>query len=471
MRYAIFSDIHANWQAWCAVRTDLRAQGAATAICLGDVIGYGPSPLRVLRDVRQCCDNVLFGNHEAAALGQLDLDIFTPEARRAAEWTATQLDGDARRFLGELPMVIEDEDILFVHAEPVAPEAWGYVETSADALACFQATQARLIFVGHTHFPEVFTLRPAGVVTQTQPAELTLDAGARYLVNVGSVGDPRDGTAQASYCLYDTATRKLKWRRVPFDLDALANEVRQRPQLELPWFLQERGAATARRIHAIRVPMVAATPIRITASRARMKVNLSRMQALASPAGPTTRPAVPPAAASRPPLLQPPRKAGRKSGRKGVFFIGLILAALLAAAAFVYLRTAGTITLTAQQAALAGRTIRLEKKDNLPVHIAFWSQPADAVTWTVPVQRAGTYTITFVYALAPRAGASGFELRCGSTRLIAQVQHTASWYTFRSAEIGTISLAAGTQTLVIRANGRIAGGLMNLRAVKLHRVN
>ena len=469
MRYAIFSDIHANWQAWCAVRTDLRAQGAATAICLGDVIGYGPSPLRVLRDVRQCCDNVLFGNHEAAALGQLDLDIFTPEARRAAEWTATQLDGDARRFLGELPMVIEDEDILFVHAEPVAPEAWGYVETSADALACFQATQARLIFVGHTHFPEVFTLRPAGVVTQTQPAELTLDAGARYLVNVGSVGDPRDGTAQASYCLYDTATRKLKWRRVPFDLDALANEVRQRPQLELPWFLQERGAATARRIHAIRVPMVAATPIRITASRARMKVNLSRMQALASPAGPTTRPAVPPAAA---PAVHPsPPRPPRKAGHKGIFFIGLVLAALLAAAAFVYLRTAGTITLTAQQAALAGRTIRLEKKDNLPVHIAFWSQPADAVTWTVPVQRAGTYAITFVYALAPRAGASSFDLRCGSTRLLAQLPTTGSWYTFRSAEIGRIALAAGTQTLVIRANGRIAGGLMNLRAVKLHRVN
>ena len=87
------------------------------------------------------------------------------------------------------------------------------------------------------------------------------------------------------------------------------------------------------------------------------------------------------------------------------------------------------------------------------------------------MQRAGTYAITFVYALAPRAGASSFDLRCGSTRLLAQLPTTGSWYTFRSAEIGRIALAAGTQTLVIRANGRIAGGLMNLRAVKLHRVN
>ncbi|MCX7009718.1 MAG: metallophosphoesterase family protein, partial [Kiritimatiellaeota bacterium] len=183
-----------NWQAWYAVREDLRTQLADVVICLGDVVGYGPHPQGVLKDVRQCCDSVLMGNHEAAAIGQLDLEIFNPVARRAAEWTATQLDEEEKSYLGQLPLVLEDGDLLFVHAEPVAPDEWGYVETAADAQVCFQATDKRMMFVGHTHLPEVFTLRPDGQVTQTQPVELTLEAGARYLVNVGSVGEPRDGS-------------------------------------------------------------------------------------------------------------------------------------------------------------------------------------------------------------------------------------------------------------------------------------
>ena len=97
MRYAIVSDIHANWPAWCVIRDDLVAQNVEAVVCLGDVVGYGPSPARVLADVRQHCENIVLGNHDAAVAGQLDLSIFNDHARRAAEWTAAQLDDESRR--------------------------------------------------------------------------------------------------------------------------------------------------------------------------------------------------------------------------------------------------------------------------------------------------------------------------------------------------------------------------------------
>ncbi|MCX6996309.1 MAG: metallophosphoesterase family protein [Kiritimatiellaeota bacterium] len=503
MRYAIFSDVHGNWQAWQAVCADLRAQSADIIVCLGDVIGYGPDPQRVLDDLRRLSGQLLLGNHEAAALGQLDLEIFSPEARRGAEWTATQLDADARMFLGGLPVIIEGDDLLFVHAEPVAPEAWGYVETRADAQLCFLATPQRLTFVGHTHVPEVFTLQPDGRVIQAQPAALTLAAGARYLVNVGSVGDPRDGTAQASYGLYDDGAQTLEFRRVAFDLEALTRALQQHPQLAMPAFATGRGraAATGERQHALRVPKVSAIPIRIAANRVCLKLKRDLTPAQAGQPAAASQPTYPPSA--RPIVTVTPKPRRRRTSAAA--FLSLA-AVLLTAAVIVYVKMRGVrtrpaqqavrlppapeaarpppapeatrpplapenvLTLTAQAAVLKGKTIRLEKPNALPPHIGFWSLSTDTISWIVPVQRPGQYDVTMVYALARNNGAENFEISCANAILRGRMPPTGSWITFQSAKIGGLALPAGVHQLTIKGKGRIRGGVMNLRSVSLQRV-
>ena len=493
MRYALVSDIHANWPAWCAVRDDLRAQQVDAVVCLGDVVGYGPSPQRVLDDVRQCCDQLLLGNHEAAALGRLDLSIFNDGARRAAEWTATQLDDESKTFLGELPMVAEDEDLLFVHADPVAPEAWGYVESCKDAEACFAATTQRLIFVGHTHVPEVFAQRATGEVVQLPPATLALEAGVRYLVNVGSSGEPRDGTPQATYCIYDGDAQRLEFRRVSFDLLTLRAELKLQPQLDLPWFLQEHApaAGTEKRAYAIRVAKVATAPIRVSANRVRMQVQ--RIQVLK---------AVSAAAPAKPdPLAVAAARRRRTNWIAAIFFISAV--SLFGIAAAVYFwpasedpavavtapappppaaavagaepvapavsRPLPVIVLPATKAHLKGRQIKLEQHEHGPRYVAYWNQPSDTVSWQLSVGRAGRYTVSVVYGLDPQAGGNGFEITCGKSKLTytTRLKSTGSWFTFDLVTLGPLELPAGIATVVIKPIGKINGGLMNLREIRL----
>ncbi len=277
MRYAIVSDIHANWQAWSAVRDDIRRRGVDTMVCLGDIVGYGPSPTRVFADLETHCDNFVLGNHDAAAAGDLDPSIFNENARRSTAWTAAQFDREGLRRLGGAPLVLEAEDILFVHAETPAPDEFGYVETEEDARACFGATDARFIFVGHTHIPLVFALKPDGTIAVTNASVTVAERGSRYLVTVGSVGNPGDGTDLASYCVFDSKARKINLKKVPFDVAAFRAELKRVPALSLPWFLQQHEGDTARPAYdqAVAPGKVACTKIRVTSSRARIRVKAS----------------------------------------------------------------------------------------------------------------------------------------------------------------------------------------------------
>lgn len=500
MRYAIVSDIHANWQAWSAVRDDFRAQKADVVVCLGDVVGYGPCPQRVLGDVRECCDNFLMGNHEAAAVGQLDLDIFNPEARKAAEWTATQLDAASKQFLGELPMVLEDEEILFVHAEPVAPEEWGYVESTADARTCFKASDKRLTFVGHTHFPEVYTLLPEGRLLQTQPTVLTLETAARYLINVGSVGEPRDGSVQASYCLYDDATRQLEFRKVAFDLKALAADLQQQPQLGMPWFLKERvgEAPPEKREHAIRVPKVATTKIRVQAEQ-RVRIQVGRHQVLQ--AAPVVSPMPTPAQMLGKAAPVAAKKQRRTLWLAAIFFF--VASGLLVAAAVVFLLhqrakpgaitpvtvkpspvvAAATtpsppvlplpprvVTLQAADARLHGLGL-CKENTNGTINIGWWNSPTDYVSWSCSIPQAGSYEVSIRYAVPPTHSGRDFEIFCGPARLFyKKLPSTEGWFTQKTLYVGRLQLAAGAQELFVKPVGGRRYGLMNLWEVRLQRI-
>lgn len=239
MRYAIFSDVHANRQAWEAVLADIAQQGADTLVCLGDVVGYGPKPLEVLAGVRAVTANFVLGNHDAAACGRLDPSIFNERARVVIEWTREQLDNDALQFLGQVPLQMNGPDVYFVHAEVVQPGEFGYVEGISSAKANLEAMVESLGFIGHTHLPLAYTIsKKGGAVTQLPPKDFQLERGQRYLVNVGSVGEPRTTDVRASYVIYDDTARAVFYRRVAFDVEAYKADLHETGLEILPYFVQ-----------------------------------------------------------------------------------------------------------------------------------------------------------------------------------------------------------------------------------------
>ena len=220
MRYAILSDIHANLQAWNAVYLDARSNAVERIICLGDIVGYGPHPAEVLQAVHAHVDHIVLGNHDAVIAGKLDEALFNEGAREIIGWTRSRLGRNAIRFLGRLPLALDGGSFRCAHGDFVQPAAFNYVIEPQDADACWQAVDAPLLFIGHTHRPALFVRGASGIPRTVTPQDFEVEPAKRYLVNVGSVGQPRDGDARAAYCLYDTATNAVFWRRIPFDLDA-----------------------------------------------------------------------------------------------------------------------------------------------------------------------------------------------------------------------------------------------------------
>ena len=239
MRYAIFSDVHANRQAWEAVLADALQQGTDTLVCLGDVVGYGPKPLEVLTAVREVTPNFVLGNHDAAACGRLDPSIFNDRARIVIEWTREQLDDEALQFFEHLPLQMDGSEIQFVHAEVMEPGEFGYVDGIGSAELNLKAMTRQLGFLGHTHLPLAFTMpRKGGQVMQLPPIDFDLERGRRYLVNVGSVGEPRTTDVRASYVVYDDVEMRVYFRKVPFDVDAYKADLAASGLDICPYFVQ-----------------------------------------------------------------------------------------------------------------------------------------------------------------------------------------------------------------------------------------
>ena len=226
MRYAIFSDIHGNRQAWERVLADMREQGLERLVCLGDAVGYGPRPEEVLADIRGKTDLFVMGNHDAAAAGLFDAAQFNDHARKVIEWTRDQLSPESMEFLLGVPLTAEEDGLLFVHAEAEQPGRFDYVEDEATAARQFAATDARVIFVGHTHVPVLFDCGANGEVRELDDTSARLKENDRYLVNVGSVGDMRhDEDDRARYVIFDSDTREVLFRRVEWDRAAFAAEM------------------------------------------------------------------------------------------------------------------------------------------------------------------------------------------------------------------------------------------------------
>ena len=216
MRIAVLSDIHGNLPALEAVLAALQPFDAIWQ--LGDIVGYGPEPDEVVARLRDAGATGVRGNHDAAAIGELDTAAFNPDARAAVLWTAGVISEVTRAWLEALPPTIVEGAFTLAHGSPRDP-IWEYVLTTPAARANLAVLTTPHAFIGHTHVPLVFR-EDDGLIETLAPSHgstLQLD-GRRTLLNPGSVGQPRDGDARASAILYDTETGTIEWRRVAYDL-------------------------------------------------------------------------------------------------------------------------------------------------------------------------------------------------------------------------------------------------------------
>ncbi len=220
MKIAIVSDLHANLQAWKAVLRDIRGVKADMIICLGDVVGYGPNPAEVVESVWANANHCLLGNHDAALCGKIGVSTFSETAARSLEWTRTRVGAKALHYLSLLPLTVAAGGFRCAHGEFAAPGHFNYVFEPKDAAPSWQAVGEGLLFVGHTHQAGIFVIGRSRIPHRLEPQDFALEPGKRFLVNVGSVGQPRDGDTRSGYCLYDLKAGAVYWRRVPFDLDA-----------------------------------------------------------------------------------------------------------------------------------------------------------------------------------------------------------------------------------------------------------
>lgn len=230
MLIALLSDIQANREAFEACLADAQRAGATRFVFLGDLVGYGADPEWVLDRVMSMMEDgavAILGNHDEAALGRGD--SMTAAAQTAIEWTRTRLTPAHRAFLAGLPLEIEEDDRLYVHASACAPDSWIYVFGRREAWQSFCATRQRVTFCGHTHVPALFNASARSLLQQHTPAEGTpipLLAQRRWLAVLGAVGQPRDRNPDACYGLYDLAQSRLTYMRVPYDVDVAARKIR-----------------------------------------------------------------------------------------------------------------------------------------------------------------------------------------------------------------------------------------------------
>ncbi len=235
MKFAIFGDIHANFEALQAAMADAQEQGCANFVCLGDIVGYGGSPVECLETVRSLGCPVVRGNHDEGASDESSLDDLNPLAETALRWTRDQLSNEQRQWLRELKLVRQVRDFTIVHATLDSPGSWGYVTNRFDAMASFSYQFTQLCFYGHTHVPRVF--EKADAVRAGRGFDIQLERGVKYFVNVGSVGQPRDGDWRAAYVIFDAQEQFVGIRRVEYDVDTAKRKIRE---AGLPGLLADR---------------------------------------------------------------------------------------------------------------------------------------------------------------------------------------------------------------------------------------
>ena len=223
MRIAILGDIHSNLEALQSVLADAESQGCSQYLCLGDVVGYGADPLACIQTIRSLGCPVIKGNHDEQASATGSLADFSDLAASSMYWTREQLSEDDKEWLDSLRLQRVIRDFTVVHATLDTPQRWGYIVTPGDAAASFTYQHTPVCFYGHTHEPCLF--QTGLVVKRGSLSTIRLQHGLQYLINVGSVGQPRDLDWRAAYVIYEPETLSVTLRRVPYDIKVAQEKI------------------------------------------------------------------------------------------------------------------------------------------------------------------------------------------------------------------------------------------------------
>ncbi len=224
MRYGIFGDVHSNLEALEAVLRALDNERCDMLVCLGDIIGYGANPKECLDIIRDREILTVAGNHDLAAAGKFDINIFNSAARDALLFSISKLTASDIEYLASLPIDKTLEEFALVHSSPKNPLNFDYIFTVDQAKAAFEVATSHLTFIGHSHVPVIFYQDP-GVTDFVYDTEFFLRRKRKIIFNAGSVGQPRDGDPAPCYAIYDENIAKLRLRRVGYDVDKAAKKI------------------------------------------------------------------------------------------------------------------------------------------------------------------------------------------------------------------------------------------------------
>ena len=236
--FAVLGDIHANLDALNVVLDDCRSQGVTDYLCTGDVVGYNACPHECMDIIRAIGCPVVVGNHDFYVSSRQNLDDFNPAAAAVVQWTRKQLSVDEIYWLRNLPFTHTQMGVTLVHSTMDNPENFGYVFDNLQAEANFLNQKTPVCFHGHTHCPMIYEKSMNGVF-RIDAQDFKLPIGRKYFINVGSVGQPRDGDPRATYVIYDPKERTVRFRRLEYDVAAAQARVRE---AGLPDHLAERLA-------------------------------------------------------------------------------------------------------------------------------------------------------------------------------------------------------------------------------------
>jgi predicted phosphodiesterase len=231
MQIAIISDIHGNLEALTKALNVIDEIHVDEIVCLGDLVGYGPDPDDCVKIIQARANIVLMGNHDYAVIDTTSTENFNPVAKQAVFWTQDHLSSDSLEYLKNLPYRHREKEILYVHSTPNDPEKWDYIFNWDDAQEQFPLFDEKLCFVGHSHIPQIF------YQDLSVPMTLDLSRDYKYIINVGSIGQPRDGNYQLSFGIFDTEQWRYKPVRADYDVQLTSQKIRDRG---LPSFLADR---------------------------------------------------------------------------------------------------------------------------------------------------------------------------------------------------------------------------------------
>ncbi len=236
MRYAVFSDVHSNLEAFLVVLEDCQKEDIDRYIFLGDIVGYGANPKECISLLRQLNPVRVAGNHDWGIIDKFPLGYFHEEAAVVLRWTKKELSLEEYAYLEEFVLEYREDELVFVHGSLEEPARFHYLVHPPDAYRNFLLLKEKILFVGHTHYPITYVWQKENILKVFEP-EIEILAEDKYIVNVGSVGQPRDRDRRACFCIYDSEKKRIIFKRLNYNFKQAAEKILN---AGLPYFLAER---------------------------------------------------------------------------------------------------------------------------------------------------------------------------------------------------------------------------------------